>query len=470
MDDRLDLFMSEFTESDVKIMAAIVDSYYSTSSGASISVKANVDLSQVGGTLSSALKQAGRVKKKVFGLRMKARKKAGAALRKGLKIADAQLTFISGENAQLRKELSDVRNELSKCLAGEGKLAMTEDTKKIAIESSMKQVDQVVEESAQIDQLIVETREELASAVEEASSAVIEGDKAAVDVINGAIDDQRDIQKIQSEMEESGDIPSAISAVPMAPVAPGQPGYTKPQRWRTSDGDEIKISPEQAASADEVQEDLQDTKGDLFASLREEVARRRRVISGNEDEDAEAEISAAGDILNRVLEMQINAGYHMTSPAAKVPEIRRASADSEVLGKTTRRRNQPYFRSSPLRKAPVEKEETDRKTTTVISKTKIKVSKASARRRSAVPLVRRKRRPAMHKSENRKPMNSSASLMSTLDDSEETRTEDTLAYEVPDAYSTARAREREEQRKPSRLIEVSSEGSSEEEDDDDLFF
>jgi len=447
------LLMSEFTENDIKIMAAIVDSYYK--SGASVEIKADVDLSVVGETVSSALKQVGKVKKKISSIRLGGRKKAISILKKSLGVVNIQLNVIKDQNTQLRKELSDVRAELSKCLSGKGEEAVTVGTQKVLVESAMKQVKQVEEESNQIDQLVDETVAESQAAVEKASNAVLESDQEAVNTISQAVDDQKDIQAIQTKMEANGDIPTSI---PTAPLAPSQPGYEKPQKWRTDDGDEIKVSPLQATPADEVQEDLQETQGDLFDQLKAAVTAREGRLNP-EIESEIAEIARA---------IQARAGYTFDSRgniqllkytlAASSYRTRTTSRISSVEKKTksvTRKENMDYYHPSPLRRP--ERKSTSRKNVG---------SRARPSRR--VP----RRKPERVRL-------SDASLMSSLEETEETRGSRTNtvekeedAYDVPDAFSVRGQTKQEEKGiKPIQWVASAYDDDGTEEDEDfDIFF
>lgn len=297
--DSLDHVMSEFTEEDIKIMSAIVNRHYK--SGLKFSAKANVDISPLGGTISSSLKQLRNVSKKVSKIRLDARKRAIEILKKNIAVVNFQLKFIKDQNSDLRRELGDVKKELNSCYNPKDEASvMTPAAKNIAIESAMKQVSQVYDESSQIDSLIDETLKESEKAEKEASSSVLKGEKGALEELDDAIEDQKDIQKIQTEMEKAGDIPKSISAIPKAPIAPGQEGYIKPQIWKTSDGEKIKITPEQAAGADEIQEELVEEKKDLLSALRDAIGKRRESIDP---------VDSESNIMKTIMEIRSRAGY-----------------------------------------------------------------------------------------------------------------------------------------------------------------
>jgi hypothetical protein len=477
LDSDDDFLMSEFTKDDMHIMECIADVYFASgahSGGTAVSLRADVDISQAGRVIKSALKQYGGAINKVLGARIKGRTKAIKILRKALKVADAQLSFISRENAQLRKELADVRRELADC--GSRKKDdddMTDEAQMVAIQSAMDQVAQVEKESEQINRLVDSTRNEIAEGVREASSAVVEGEKEAVDDLNEAIDDTKDLQEIQTRMEESGDIPPVLSAVPKAPT-PGANAFTAPQDWATDNGDKITASPVQVAGADEVAEALQEDKNDLFSQMKAAVEARRIRLNIDED-DAESQIRQVNE---KIHQMQVDAGYHQPAPVkrATVPRIQRARDTSLASPSKVKATTQAKKKAAPTRdrtKASPARTKASSQTTvkrspvarnTVAKKTAPRLKPAAARRKK--PMMRGQ--PA-----GRKPMFSSSSLMSGLGDTEETRDEDSSSstYEVPDALSVRSSKAREQlvasgvREEPGAL-----DFSSEDEDDDDMFF
>lgn len=462
-----DFLMSELTKDDMHIMASIADVYFASGAhggGTAVSLRADVDISQAGLVIKSALKQYGGAINKVLGARIKGRVKAIKILREALGVADAQLSFIRRENTQLRKELADVRRELADC--GSGKKDdedMTDEAQMVAIQSAMDQVAQVENESKQIDRLVDSTRNEIAESVREASSAVVEGEKEAVDDLNEAIDDQKDLQEIQTRMEESGDIPPVLSAVPEAPTAPGTNVFTRPQDWATVKGDKISASPSQVAGSDEVAEVLQETKQDLISQIQE---RTKNMLP---EDDTKSQI---GQVNEKIHQMQVDAGYHQPAPVkrATVPRTQRARDTSLASPSKVNATTQPKkkaatakdstkdsparTRASPL--TPVKRSPMARKT----------VAKKTRQPRRKKPIMRRQLA-------GRKSMSSSSSLMSGLGDTEETRDEESSSstYDVPDAFSVTSSKAQEQlvasevREEPGAL-----DFSSEDEDDDDIFF
>jgi len=256
VDDDSDFWVSEFTESDMKAMYNVLDAYYTSDGLARYVEKAKKAIAQTrfGAIVTSAIAQAKRVDRAMAKAQREARTQANLQMQKSAKVLDIQLKFI-GEDMYDRKrdELDDITARIesleTKLDSGE---PLPTSVLKTELKSIKNDVTDVQEEDDQQKNLVVSMRDHIKETVTEARETVAEGDKKAVKIVKEAIEEQKDLVEIEQEMRKDGDIPSTFSDVPDAPPAPGHPDFTKPQNWRTQDGDVVKVTPQQAAVAEEV--------------------------------------------------------------------------------------------------------------------------------------------------------------------------------------------------------------------------
>jgi hypothetical protein len=532
VDDDSDFWVSEFTENDMKAMYNVLDAYYTSDGLARYVEKAKKAIAQTrfGAIVTSAIAQAKRVDRAMAKAQREARTQANLQMQKSAKVLDIQLKFI-GEDMYDRKrdELDDItaRIESLESKLGSGEPLPTS-VLKTELESIKNDINDVQEQDDQQKNLVVSMRDHIKETVTEARETVAEGDKKAVEIVKEAIEEQEDLVEIEQEMRNDGDIPSTFSDVPNAPPPPGHPNFTKPQNWRTQDGDVVKVTPQQAAVAGEVKDSLQESEKNLFDSLEEAVTLRRKRMGLDEEKDNEpnggeewededtiylnARVNAKNDILRIVLDMRARAGLPIDGLYGKKKKTTNMPARATTISnRSAVKKPQTYYRVSPP-KTVTEKEEDKSKSTAPTSSSgernlplrygrntrpvpsdsaKAKVSPSYTRRKPAttakrVPM-RRKRRPVptrrrvpMNRRDTRKtsgsstttttkkPLPSSSSLISTLDDAEETKNEDNV-FEMPDAYTSTRVEEEEvrplETRKSVWRMDSDSEEESEDYDD-----
>jgi hypothetical protein len=455
VDDDSDFWVSEFTENDMKAMYNVLDAYY-TSDGLARKAKRKAKQALVqslfGRTVTSAIAQAKRVDRAMAKAQREARTQANLQMQKSAKVLDIQLKFI-GEDMYDRKrdELDDItaRIESLESKLGSGEPLPTS-VLKTELESIKNDINDVQEEDDQQKNLIVSMRDHIKETVTEAREKVAEGDKKAVEIVKEANEEQEDLVEIEQEMRNNGDIPSTFSDVPDAPPPPGHPDFTKPQNWRTQDGDVVKVTPQQAAVAEEVKDSLQESEKNLFDSLKEAVTSRHERMGyveetkddepngGDEWEDeysgsSDARVNAKNDIIRIVLDMRARAGlpidgsYGKKKKKTKTAKTSMPARATTISNRSAAKKPHPYYRTS-LPKTVTKKEEDKSKSTTPTSSpegrnlpsrygrntrpvpsdsAKAKVSPSYTRRNPAttakrVPM-RRKRRPVPTR--RRVPMN-----------------------------------------------------------------
>ena len=262
-------------------------------------VSVETDFSPLENTIKSGVEQLTSITRNVEKIRRKGVAKALKIYRDASGITRAHLEEIQRQNKQLQDELADVKRELEECLREKGDTSrLTPKSRNVMVKSALSQVKHIEDESKDMAVLLEETKQANNAVEESASKAILKSAKESINALNEAIENVQDEVEINQNLEQTHEMPAQISAIPGAPPAPN---LTKVVQYTTEDGEVIRGTPQQFASAQVTSDALkkmrdklvketsesidaiqdkrrEESPSGLQKNLRRELAKRRQVV------------------------------------------------------------------------------------------------------------------------------------------------------------------------------------------------